>query len=236
MITNSYRYAVDGDFDMLDYSPTAWYDINDITTIYDSDTGGSQITDGTAVGRVEDKSGNANHATQATSGDRVTYQDSLTVSNNNPCLEWTTSTGYKGLDTPAMTSIDEVWAVIAYKDGVDSAFDTFQHILGGATGADQRVMGRSGLATLISGAASTDDVYINDGSITSTVLPLPLSIIRMPLIGTTNQAWQIGFGDENANRSWLGVMCEIVFFDYDLTSGDATEIFEGLASKWGITL
>jgi hypothetical protein len=47
-----------------------WLDAADASTIFDASSGGSLTADGGFVGRIEDKSGNARHSTQATSGDR----------------------------------------------------------------------------------------------------------------------------------------------------------------------
>jgi hypothetical protein len=48
----------------------AWYDASDASTLYDATTGGSLVAVNGAVARWEDKSGNARHATQSTSGFR----------------------------------------------------------------------------------------------------------------------------------------------------------------------
>jgi hypothetical protein len=53
-----------------DYSPYIWVDASDASTLYDATTGGSLVSDGGLVARIEDKSGNARHATQGTSGKR----------------------------------------------------------------------------------------------------------------------------------------------------------------------
>jgi hypothetical protein len=47
-----------------------WLDASDSTTLFDATTGGSLVAADGAVARWEDKSGNARHATQATSGNR----------------------------------------------------------------------------------------------------------------------------------------------------------------------
>lgn len=50
-----------------------WLDAADRATLFDADTAGNlQLTDAAAVGRWEDKSGNARHFIQATAGDRPT--------------------------------------------------------------------------------------------------------------------------------------------------------------------
>lgn len=58
----------------LFYSPALWLDFSDATKLFDATSGGSTPTAGTGIARVEDKSGNARHFTQSTSGNRPTYQ------------------------------------------------------------------------------------------------------------------------------------------------------------------
>jgi hypothetical protein len=52
-----------------------WLDGDAAETLFDQTTGGSLVAAGGAVARWEDKSGNARHATQATSGRRPNRQD-----------------------------------------------------------------------------------------------------------------------------------------------------------------
>jgi hypothetical protein len=54
-----------------------WFDFSDSTKIFDSNTGGSTPANGGAIGRIEDKSGNARNATQSTANNRPTYQTSI---------------------------------------------------------------------------------------------------------------------------------------------------------------
>ena len=63
-------------------STDLWLDAADASTVYDTSVGGSLTDDGGNVGRWEDKSGNARHAIQATSGNRpvrsgtsISFQD-----------------------------------------------------------------------------------------------------------------------------------------------------------------
>jgi len=58
----------------------AWYDPSDLTTLYQDSAGTTPVTaDGDPVGRMEDKSGNGNHATQATSAARPVYRTDGTL-------------------------------------------------------------------------------------------------------------------------------------------------------------
>lgn len=47
-----------------------WLDFSDRNTLYDATSGGSLVADGGAIARLEDKSGNGFHATQATLNNR----------------------------------------------------------------------------------------------------------------------------------------------------------------------
>jgi hypothetical protein len=55
---------------------TAWWDASDSATLFDADSGGSASAADGEVGRLEDKSGNNRHFTQATSANRPTRKTS----------------------------------------------------------------------------------------------------------------------------------------------------------------
>ena len=54
----------------------AWYDPSDLSTVWQDAAGTTPATAGDPVGRIDDKSGNGNHATQSTSTARPTLQTS----------------------------------------------------------------------------------------------------------------------------------------------------------------
>lgn len=55
--------------------PGVWYDPSDISTLFQDSAGATPVTAaGQTVGKILDKSGRGNHATQATSTQRPTYQ------------------------------------------------------------------------------------------------------------------------------------------------------------------
>jgi len=54
-----------------------WLDGSDANTLYDATSGGSLVSAGGSIARWEDKSGNAEHATQSTSGARPTRQTNV---------------------------------------------------------------------------------------------------------------------------------------------------------------
>jgi len=69
---SAFRIRFAGSFNPLSLLPALWLDASDGSTLFDATTGGSLPADGGLVARWEDKSGNARHATQATSGSRPT--------------------------------------------------------------------------------------------------------------------------------------------------------------------
>ena len=55
--------------------PGAWYDPSDLTTLFQDSAGATPVTTaGQTVGKMLDKSGHGNHATQATLAQRPTYE------------------------------------------------------------------------------------------------------------------------------------------------------------------
>jgi len=75
----------------------AWYDPSDLTTLFQVSDGTTPVTTaGQPVGLMLDKSGNGNHATQATAAARPTYQtspDRITVDKVDDRLSVTVPTG-----------------------------------------------------------------------------------------------------------------------------------------------
>lgn len=78
---------------------TLWLDANDTSSLFDSDTGGNIITtDGTAVGRWQDKSGNNYHATQSSASLRALFKRSV-INNRNTLRFDGTDDYYTGLSS-----------------------------------------------------------------------------------------------------------------------------------------
>lgn len=67
-IINSHNFG--GTWTPANTTTHLWLDAADDATIYDAASGGTLLSGSGDVGRIEDKSGNARHATQATSGNR----------------------------------------------------------------------------------------------------------------------------------------------------------------------
>lgn len=123
-------------FDPASTSPSIWLDASNNAYLYTADTGGSLVTDGQAIGRWEDRSGNARHYTQATAAQRPIFRSSgqngfgyaefngdwllstaaLSVLNNAPGTTAIMALKYRSLPT---TYTNAVW--IARETQADSA-------------------------------------------------------------------------------------------------------------------
>jgi lysophospholipase L1-like esterase len=76
----SAAYTISSAFTPASLSPAMWFDASDLSTLW-QDTGATSAvaSDGQAVARIDDKSGNARHGTQATSGNRPLYKTDGTL-------------------------------------------------------------------------------------------------------------------------------------------------------------
>jgi hypothetical protein len=77
VIINAHNFTPATPFSPLDVGVSLWLDASDASTLYDAVTGGSLVAADNTVARWEDKSGNANHATQGTAGSRPTRKTSV---------------------------------------------------------------------------------------------------------------------------------------------------------------
>ena len=77
----SYRAASGGITDLSELFSAGeagfWYDLQDMSTLWQDDAGTISVTtDGDPIGRIDDKSGNGNHAVQATATSRPIFRTS----------------------------------------------------------------------------------------------------------------------------------------------------------------
>jgi len=207
----------------------AWFDAADAGTI-------TEVFG--AVTQWDDKSGNDNHAVQ-TNGftSEPTYTASDSLANNLGSIGSTVSTGKIGLNTPSMTA-QTIYAVVYYKDGVDSLFDGFETLISNESGArPARILGTSGGTDWLTTGSNefNEETYVNGSNTTSnTALPMPLTMFRFRKGADQTQAFAIGYNQESANRSWIGAYCEFVFTDGEETLADQQKIEGYLAWKWGL--
>jgi hypothetical protein len=78
-----------------------WLDASDASTLYDATTGGSLVAADGAIARWEDKSGNARHMTQGTSGSRPTRK--TTIKNSLDVLRFDGSNDFMSVASSTAT-------------------------------------------------------------------------------------------------------------------------------------
>jgi len=83
MLINPHRFS---SADFYTENLELWFDASDASTLFDSTVGGSTPADGADVKRWEDKSGNANHATQDTANNCP--HRSVSEENSLDCIEF----------------------------------------------------------------------------------------------------------------------------------------------------
>jgi len=183
------------------------------------------------VSGARDLTSRGNNATQATSGNRLTYFPQDPMFGNRSSFGSTTSNGSMHLAVASLAVRHIFWGVY-YKDGVDTTFDTYSFFIAGpgALGAN-RVMSDTAKATLISSSAFATTAYKNGStSASATVLPLPASVMRCD--GNTTQTWQIGGSSVSANRIFVGgfrnvVLCGTVLSSYQIQLIEGTIAWDG---------
>lgn len=130
--------------------------------------------------------------------------------------------------------------VMQHKAGTEATWGTdYPALIGnGATGAQvYRVMGStSDTDALYSGTAWADESRINGGALTSTMLPLPLSVVVLESTVDTPATWGVGAGTGASGRGWHGPIAAAIALGVAPTTTERQKLEGWAAHKWGITL
>ena len=275
-------YAPKRSFNPLSLSPALWLDFSDQSTLFDATSGGSNVVDGGAIARVEDKSGNGHSTIQSVLNDRLIYraaaQNGRGYGEADGVTDFMTSTvtGFKSYT--ALTIVDVTIPVAAAAADTNSAFwwgwgnvstasgpypaNRTLHLtsstggLSGETitlGLERAGTGRLG-SNSYSRAANTCNILTTEISTTSTKLFTNSSEVSLNLNGGgasvsgNNTPLAIGYTvDDNLSINTIMVsgslvigpatkFCERLIFNKVLTSGEKTQLWNYLSTKWGITL
>lgn len=215
----------------LGSSLTLWLDASDISTITKD---GSDY-----VSQWNDKSGNSNHVYQSTGSLQPLYSSSNSVANNRPAIVFPNSATGVGFTSQNSFLLKNIIFICAYKDAQDTTFDGYDTLLSGPGQYGwPRIMGNSGANSLNTASLFQDDFCYKNNSQTSsnTVLPMPLSMLRFGSRPTSwNYIWNIGKNIYYpGDRSWRGVICEVIGCASDLTTQDSSNIWAYVQNKWGI--
>ncbi len=146
-------------------SLAAWWDASDDSTLFDATTGGSLPADAATVARIEDKSGNGYHLTQATSGNRPVRQTA--EQNSLDVLEFnrTNQTYLSRSTVPIAKNVAGVTIAAVYKETqvVSAPNGNLVHIaVGGSNVARADLVSQMGLNSINAGGRRQDgDSYVN---------------------------------------------------------------------------
>ena len=209
-----------------------WLDAADATTLFTTDSGSTLATNGNAVGRWNDKSGNARHVTQGTAGNRPTYNTSGL--NSKPTVDWPNTVNSLSLTNTSTYSPARIIGVADYNG--NSPFDQYAGLVSFNYTAGSDLLITSDVGSDWFGAYS---VFLN-GSSTASSTALPT--IASPFIFATNGSISSSRTDTNigidrtfTDRGWRGKIAEIILLPSVPSTLDRQKTEGYLAHKWGLT-
>lgn len=215
-----------------------WLDFSDISPLFQDDAGTTPVTaDGQAIGRASDKSGQANHATQATP--TAVWKANIQNSKGMALFNGTSSL----LVTTYGADIAQPYSMFAVvKPVVVSA----NHIIGGridtSTNTSSGVIAPNATPNWItySGATIEDGVVTTAPHIITVIFNGASSTLRVNGVETTGDAGtrvlrQLGFGGNARgalfNNCYIG---EFGLYTSAFTAGNISSIETYLRTKWNI--
>jgi hypothetical protein len=248
-VINPYRFGV---FDPSSVSGLKlWLDAT--RGLFDATTGGSAVTtDGTSVARWEDQSGNGNHVTQATSGQRPELKTSIQngrdvirfVAANLDFLRASSTvisgtTGRTIFMVVKATSTGQV-GIAGFGGGAATGqtFDITPEIRVRMVGRQDfnLSMGTTAFRILTIGCPSSalfPDVYgYLDGVAMSGTPTSPTAAVNT----TTTVGFTVGRAAQGGVAECGGDYCEILAYDQNLATADRESVERYLADKWGVTI
>lgn len=215
---------------IADFNPIVNYDFSDEATV--SETGGD-------ITGISDKSGNGN--------DGLIYPAPVTAptyelhSSGNMVAVWGDSENGAVLNCGEITAQD-FFMILQYRDGTDTTFDDYiGFVTGDGTNGNPRILGNTGDATIFPTNVFDSTAEINGAADSSTVLPLPFSIVRLKAASPVTVNGFLGIYNNNienplVDRSWRGEVGQVIAFPTTRTDAQYNSILNILAEKWGITL
>jgi GLEYA domain len=156
----------------------AWFDVNDIATLFQDSAGTIRVSAaGDPVGKILDKSGNDNHATQSTAGKRPVYR---VDANGYAYLEFDGVNDFMSTSNINLTGTAQVTASVGLS--VDSG-----NYVAGFT------------KTTYSGYHGEDPAFSDSGTITATTVT---STVNIPSESTTTTELYIGYILADYTGTW----------------------------------
>ena len=221
--------------------------------LFDATTGGNAVTtDGTSVARWEDQSGNGNHVTQATSGQRPELKTNIQngrdvirfVAANSDFLRASstviTGTTARTVFIVVKSTTTDGNGIVGFGggSGTGTSFDITPEIRVRMVGRQDfnLAMGTTAFRILTVGAPASalfPDIYGYLDGVAMTGTPTSPT-------AAVNTATTVGFTVGRAAQSGLGHVsgdfCEVLAYDENLSTANRESVERYLADKWGITI
>tara|TARA_R110001632_G_scaffold2432_1_gene10912 strand:+ start:26 stop:811 length:786 start_codon:yes stop_codon:yes gene_type:complete len=231
----------------------AWYDPSDLTTLFQNSDGTTAVAVGDPVGYIADKSGNANHAIQATSAKRPTLRESGGLY----YLEFSGAQGLRTSGNVDFTGTDTMNVFVGVKKDDDTTDNILEHSanIGGNNGTFRVHSGTSGLyrnqskGSVLSNANNSDNAAPSTNVLTGkSKISTDLNVLRIDGVeagtSTSNQGTgnyiseQLNIGSRNngssaqlSGRIYSMVIRNVLSSDADIASTEAY-----VANKTGVSL
>jgi hypothetical protein len=238
-----------------DITTALWLDASDASTMFDATSGGSLVAADGAVARLQDKSGNANHATQSTSGSRpvrkVSVQNGLDVLRFDGANHW-----LSGANTPLTSNAKTIIAVTKSSNGTGGTI--FQNRAGAGLALVVRALFIAA-TSFVSGDTVTNNVTVagdfsslwQDFNIASWTQQSSNRAVFYWNNGTSYATTGIPANEDAGAGYAIGVLrvtdspnriqffpgdyCEIVILNSQATTDTRQRIEGYIAHKWGLT-
>lgn len=218
-----------------------WLDASDVLTLYQDSAGSTPVTaDGQTIGRWSDKSGNSNHATQATSSARPTHKTGIQNGLSIARLD-----GGDYLDAPDLQYANITVFAAASHSGAGGSYQFIVGYLHASTHTSpyfrwcinkavtlvaHRWNGSNTVfASLPAGMAYytliDNDLFI-DGNLES-------NGVDADLVYPNNVNVRVG-ANASGGEGWNGDIAEIIIYNSALGTTDRESVESYLATKWGL--
>jgi len=220
-----------------DTIPTEPWTPGEITTALwlDAADAGTITQSGGAVSHWADKSGNDNHAAQATGSRQPVYASSDGMLGDMPSVG-TGGLAGKYFWTPTVGA-KRIFAVLYFGNGTEAIWPEHCAWLSGpGRSGEWRITGRTNQSIWDASNDFNDAGTYRDGSTTSSrdALPLPATLWKFESSETRTQTWKILCGNSASWSRWNGALGELIFTDGTEDLDDQQKVEGYLAWKWGL--
>lgn len=218
----------------LPYKTNLWahYDASDGLTIFDSNSGGSQATNGGVVGRWEDKSGNARHLLQGTNNNRPLLRTKKRNDRNGIEFDGTNDglTVISTLSNPCsiclVVTCDKNTSVFMRPDNTTATYLIY---------LDNN-------AAAITNTPATPTFYANGVDWAGMNATVQANVLKQYMLNKTYaiiftglnlSAWSGMTIADYSGFVWRGFVYEVVIYSETLSTTNVRNISRYLRSKWG---